>query len=119
MNVTEILVILFGLFVGYWIVSRLLLGNAGKPKPTEPEHEARLETSGDRDATPEEWHRILNVSPDATVDEIRRSYKTLMSQYHPDKVAELGDELKLLAERKTREINGAYQQALRQREGNT
>lgn len=118
MSVTEILVILFGLFIGYWIVSRLILGNAGKPGPAGPEPEARQETSADGDAPPEEWHRILSVSPDASTDEIRRSYKTLMSQYHPDKVAELGDELKRLAERKSKEINSAYQQALHQREGN-
>lgn len=53
------------------------------------------------------------------MDEIRRSYKTLMSQYHPDKVAELGDELKRLAERKSKEINSAYQQALSQQGENT
>lgn len=52
MSVTEILVILFGLFIGYWIVSRLFLGNAGKPRPAEPEHEARQETSENGDAPP-------------------------------------------------------------------
>lgn len=35
-----------------------------------------------------------------------------MSQYHPDKVASLGPELRDLCERKTKEINTAYDQAI-------
>lgn len=35
-----------------------------------------------------------------------------MSQYHPDKVASLGPELRDLCERKTKEINTAYDQAM-------
>lgn len=31
-----------------------------------------------------------------------------MQSYHPDKVASLGDELKELAEKKTKDINEAY-----------
>jgi len=32
-----------------------------------------------------------------------------MNEYHPDKVSMLGDELKTLAESKTKEINEAYE----------
>jgi DnaJ-domain-containing protein 1 len=35
-----------------------------------------------------------------------------MSQYHPDKVASLGRELRELAESKSKEISVAYQEAL-------
>ena len=37
-----------------------------------------------------------------------------MGQYHPDKVAGLGVELRALAERKSKEISGAYRQAMRE-----
>ncbi len=40
---------------------------------------------------------------------IRKKYIELISQYHPDKVAELGPELIELAEKKTKEINLAFE----------
>jgi DnaJ like chaperone protein len=58
------------------------------------------------------WYEILNVGADATPAEIKYSYRTLMSQYHPDKVATLGDELKTVAERKSKEINRAYEEGM-------
>lgn len=115
MRATEILVIVFGLFLGYWVVSKLFLGKAKESAPADPEHEFKSDPGEDRDTATNAWHLILDVAPDATTDEIRRSYKTLMSQYHPDKVAALGDDLKALAERKTKEINSAYQRAMQQR----
>jgi DnaJ like chaperone protein len=36
-----------------------------------------------------------------------------MAEYHPDKVAQLGEELRILAEAKSKEINAAYSEALR------
>ncbi|SMD04101.1 Protein of unknown function [Desulfocicer vacuolatum DSM 3385] len=53
-------------------------------------------------------HDILGVSPDATPGEIREAYITLAKQYHPDKVAHLGEELQILAEKRFKEIQQAY-----------
>ena len=39
--------------------------------------------------------------------------RKLASQYHPDKVASLGPELRELAERKSREITQAYREVMR------
>jgi DnaJ-domain-containing protein 1 len=61
----------------------------------------------------ESWHVVLHVGEDASVDEIKISYKKLISQYHPDKVAALGYELRALAESKSKQINLAYEAALR------
>lgn len=52
---------------------------------------------------------ILGLKPDATIDEIKSSYKQRMKEYHPDRVASLGVELKQLAEQKTQQINKAYE----------
>lgn len=61
----------------------------------------------------ERWFLILEVSQSATRAEIERAYKVKISQYHPDKVAQMGIEIRELAEAKSKEINAAYDYALR------
>jgi hypothetical protein len=51
---------------------------------------------------------ILGIRPGAPIEEVKRAYRRRMAEYHPDKVASLGVELRELAERKSREINSAY-----------
>tara|TARA_B100000427_G_scaffold329735_1_gene347393 strand:- start:1515 stop:2063 length:549 start_codon:yes stop_codon:yes gene_type:complete len=51
---------------------------------------------------------ILGIKPTASIDEIKKAYKTLCKQYHPDKVQHLGDEFKNFADEKIKEINKAY-----------
>ncbi|MGE5430857.1 MAG: J domain-containing protein [Syntrophomonadaceae bacterium] len=52
---------------------------------------------------------ILGLRGKVTKSEIRKRYIDEMAKYHPDKVASLGEELIELAERKTKEINAAYE----------
>ncbi len=59
--------------------------------------------------TYEKANAILGVSHNSTAKEIKSAYLNKIKEYHPDKVASLGDELKQLAEKKTLEINLAYQ----------
>lgn len=154
MSGTEFLVVVFGLVIGYWTVSRFGSGNksnkarsetpsAQDPKAqgqrekahaeaqgrseqagaearrsreqAEHEDEARQRQRAAEDAAPAPWHKILNIAPNADTPEIRHAYQTLMSQYHPDKVAALGPELTELCERKTKEINSAYGRAMAER----
>jgi DnaJ like chaperone protein len=51
---------------------------------------------------------ILEIPPDADQKEIRAAYRKLANQYHPDKVAHLGDEFQKLAEQRFKEIQAAY-----------
>jgi DnaJ-domain-containing protein 1 len=105
MTLTEAAVIAFGLFAGYWVVSKLFFRPPvakAAPKQSTPA------PSNERQS----WHEILGVSSAATADEIRDAYRHLVSKYHPDKVDNLGQELKDLAEHKTREITAAYREAL-------
>lgn len=111
MSATEILVILFGLFLGYWVISKLFTDSPreqGRAAPGQESYQSSHNSSNES----RPWHEILNVSPRASIDEIRSSYKVLMHQYHPDKVVALGDELKALAERKSKEITAAYREAM-------
>jgi len=54
-------------------------------------------------------HEILEVEPDASAEEIRRAYQQKIRQYHPDRVAGAAAELRELAEKRSKEINAAYQ----------
>lgn len=54
------------------------------------------------------YFRILEIQPGATISEVKAAYKRQMQQYHPDKVASLGKELRDLAEAKSKEINEAF-----------
>ena len=62
------------------------------------------------------WHEILEVAPDATIEDIRQAYSSQMSKYHPDKVAELGPEIQRVAKQMTERLNVAYEQALKSRQ---
>jgi DnaJ like chaperone protein len=60
-------------------------------------------------------YEILGLSPEATEEQIRTSYRRLASKYHPDTVANLGEEFIKVAEEKFKAINEAYAQIRKQR----
>jgi uncharacterized membrane protein YkvA (DUF1232 family) len=51
---------------------------------------------------------VLDIPITASQKEIQDAYRKKMAEYHPDKVAHLGPDLKKLAEEKTKEIQTAY-----------
>jgi len=53
---------------------------------------------------------LLGLSAEATFEEARQAYRDIIQQYHPDKVAHLGPELRKVADQKTKEIVAAYDQ---------
>lgn len=55
----------------------------------------------------EDAYKVFNIASNATDDEVRKAYRKLVLQYHPDKVAHLGEEAKANATRKLQEINKA------------
>ena len=52
---------------------------------------------------------VLGCSPSDSVKTIRKRYKELIRQYHPDRVNDLGPEIRELAAEKTKAINIAFQ----------
>ena len=56
----------------------------------------------------EQYYAVLGLKTGADFVVIKKAYRKLSKQYHPDKVAHLGDEFKAVAEEKMKEINVAY-----------
>ncbi len=54
-------------------------------------------------------YEILSIDSSASGEEIQAAYKARMHEYHPDKVAHLGEELQKVAHRKAVEIQQAYE----------
>ena len=52
-------------------------------------------------------YAVLGISKDATDDEVRKAYRRMAIEHHPDKVAALGDDIKAAATKKFQEINNA------------
>lgn len=115
MSLIEITVITFGLFLGYWVVSNLTIPKA-KNGTWNPESDTTDRSSSNSEADQEsEWFVVLKVNQHATTEEIHTAYRSLIRQYHPDKVATMGEELKALAEEKSKAINAAYEAGLKAR----
>ena len=112
-SLIEILVLVCGLGLGYWVVSKVT-ENFDRDEKHPLGDRATTQPQAGADA-PAPWHEVLSVPPDASADEIRQAYQLLMQQYHPDKVATLAPELKALAERRSKEINGAFERAMQDR----
>jgi DnaJ like chaperone protein len=55
-------------------------------------------------------YTALGVSPESSAAEIKRAYRKLISQNHPDKLASRGlpESMRAVAEERSREINSAY-----------
>jgi len=58
------------------------------------------------------YYAVLGLKEDATDDEIKKAYRKLILEYHPDTVANKGlnDEFKEFATKRFREIQEAYEE---------
>lgn len=65
-------------------------------------------TGGYRSHTLDSDYQILEISPDASDDEVKKAYRTLAKKYHPDRVAHLGDDMRKAAEEKFARLSQAY-----------
>ncbi len=63
-----------------------------------------------------DWaYKSLEIEPSATSDEIKKAYRRMAMKYHPDKVNDLGDDVKKSATEKFRSVNDAYEDLKKQR----
>jgi DnaJ-class molecular chaperone len=105
-----ILAVIALLLLAYWFVKRVLPGgyrqtgsyHSGRPGQEESEPGVGAGTGKDP-------YEILDVSRNATPEEIKSAYRKKAQRYHPDRVEHLGDEFQQLAKQKFQEIQEAYE----------
>jgi DnaJ like chaperone protein len=54
-------------------------------------------------------YRILELSPDASDEELKKAYRRMAIKYHPDKVEHLGPDIQRSAKEKFQQLNQAYE----------
>jgi len=86
-----------------WDVLRDRLGGSrGRPSGPRPEDLTA-------DFSQMDPYTLLEVSPDASAEEIKSAYRRAVTRYHPDKVTHLGPEFQELAHKKLLAIQKAYE----------
>ena len=60
-------------------------------------------------------YKILEITKDATIDEIKTAYRKMAKKYHPDKVIHLGEEHQKGAEEKFKQVQEAYDHLQKER----
>jgi DnaJ like chaperone protein len=60
-------------------------------------------------------YAVLEISPNATDDEVRTAYRRMAMKNHPDKVATLGPDVQKAAAEKFRQIQEAYETIKKER----
>ena len=60
-------------------------------------------------------YKILEISKNATNDELKKAYRKMAAKFHPDKVHHLGEEFQKMAEEKFKKLNDAYTQIKKER----
>ncbi len=89
---------------------KAFIGDDGRITVLEAAEEgAGKETPRDSDGASLDWARdILNVPRNAPQELCKQAYRRRIREYHPDRVADLGPEIRELADRKTKQLNTAY-----------
>ena len=83
-------------------------GEGTKREYYQEEQQQKAQT--DRRFSKRDPYEILGVEKGAPLNEVKAAYRKLAIKYHPDKVNHLGDEFKVLAEKRFKEIQEAYQE---------
>ena len=70
--------------------------------------------AGNSSSRPWDPYQILEIERGASQERIKQAFRNLAGKYHPDKVEYLGDEFKVLAEKRFKEIQRAYEELKRE-----
>ncbi len=60
-------------------------------------------------------YQVLEITPDASDDEVKKAYREMAKKHHPDKVGHLGEDIRKAATEKFQKINAAYDEIKKNR----
>jgi len=107
-----------------WLDDLILLGllwrylNSLSKKQFEGSHRSSQKKTHDAGSEfeemdrPKDPYKVLNISRNASSEEIKKAYRQLANKYHPDKVLHLGEEFRKLAEKHFKEVEEAYRELM-------
>lgn len=81
---------------------RQTLGNNGSRKKLPPEE------NYDELFREEDCHKILGIDREASIEDVTKAYRKRVKEYHPDRVAHLGEKLQYVAQREFTRVQHAY-----------
>lgn len=64
---------------------------------------------------PDSAYKILEIEKNATVDEIKKAYRTMAKKYHPDKLQHMDEAYRNGAQEKFQKVQEAYEQLQKER----
>jgi len=97
---------------GPGVCELLLCSTCGEELGASPVSEDEPPAARDVPPPSSPWE-VLGVAPGTPLSEVKRVYLALITQYHPDKVAQLGPKLQALATEETRRLNEAWSELRR------
>jgi len=68
-----------------------------------------------RQSDPNAAYDVLEIKPSATEEEVKKAYRRMAMKYHPDKVAQLGEEVQKAAHEKFKKVQEAYEAIQKER----
>ena len=84
-------------------------GSGADPENGERADPGNSKRSGTGAGAEDAW-TVLGIERGASPEEIKKAYRELAGKYHPDKVAHLGDEFRVLAEERFKKVQAAYEE---------
>jgi DnaJ-domain-containing protein 1 len=75
-------------------------------------HNESLQSRSSTNSNHDNWFKVLGLEKSASIAEVRKAYKALIKQNHPDRVQDMSPAFRKLAETETKKLNTAFRQAL-------
>jgi DnaJ like chaperone protein len=60
-------------------------------------------------------YKIMEITPDASDEEVKKAYRKMALKYHPDRVSTMGEDVQKAAKVKFQEMQAAYEQIKKER----
>ena len=82
------------------------LRTKGYEEPHQQYQERKRSSADTYDKDP---YRVLGIDSSATDEEVKKAYRRMAMKYHPDRVADMSEEIQQNAAKQMKEINEAYE----------